>query len=249
MSGDAEPIADRVAAAPARTVAAGTARLSSSWWAGSPLPEEQVKRCEGVADFASRRARVSQVLVPQPMADGLLAGEDDDAALRALTEPREMIYDGANAFIRVADCWTGFSLADPGGPRGINDPLWPLDALFGASDDAVRIGPDTVRGVATTRCRLTVDLARADAAVQAGVSVPGGPYRDLCRLPAEVWLDAAGLVRRLSVSSALTAAPADTSWAIVELWDFGVAVDITPPGPDEIRAPRDVDWETPGSAA
>jgi hypothetical protein len=248
MSGDAEPIADRVSAAPARTVAAGTARLSS-WWACSPLPGEQVKRCEGVADFAPRRTRVSQVLVPQPMADGLLAGEDNDAALRSLTEPRDMIYDGANAFIRVADRWTAFFLVDPGGPRGINDPLWPLDALFGASDQAVAIGPDTVRGVATTRCRLTVDLARADAAVPAGVSVPAGPYRALHRLPAEVWLDAAGLVRRLSVSSELTAAPADMSWAIVELWDFGVAVDITPPGPDEIRAPRDVDWETPGSAA
>jgi hypothetical protein len=248
VSSDAEPIADRVAAAPARTVAAGTARLSSSWWAGSPLPDEQARRCEGVADFAARRARVSQVLVPPLMAAGLLAGEDD-ADLRAFTEPREMIYDGANAFIRVAGRWTGFFLADPGGPRGINDPLWPLDALFGASHDAVGIGPDTVRGVAATRCRLTVDLARADAACPAGVSVPAGPYRALRRLPAEVWLDAAGLVRRLSVSSELTSAANETSWAIVELWDFGVAVDITPPGPDEVMAPREVDWETPGSAA
>jgi hypothetical protein len=44
-----------------------------------------------------------------------------------------MIYDGAGAYIRVADQWTGFFLGDPGGPRGPNDPLWPLDALFGVS--------------------------------------------------------------------------------------------------------------------
>jgi hypothetical protein len=36
------------------------------------------------------------------------------------------------------------------------------------------------------------------------------------------------------------------NWAVVELWDFGVAADITPPGPDEVVAPREVDWDTPG---
>lgn len=69
---------------------------------------------------------------------------------------------------------------------GPNDPLWPLDALFGASEDGVEIGPQAVRGVPATRCRVTVDLARADAALRAGASVPSGPYRSLSRLPAEV---------------------------------------------------------------
>ena len=142
-----------------------------------------------------------------------------------------MIYDGANAYVRVAGRWTGFSLADPGGPRGPSDPLWPLDALFGAGDDAVEIGPEKVRGVPATRFRLTVDLARADAALPAGVSVPSGPYRALSRLPAEAWLDAAGFARRISVSSDPTAAAQAQVWSIAELWDFGVAVHITPPGP------------------
>ena len=26
-------------------------------------------------------------------------------------------------------------------------------------------------------------------------------------------------------------------WSIVEFWDFGVAADIAPPGPDEVLAP------------
>ena len=111
-----------------------------------------------------------------------------------------MIYDGANAYVyvRVGSSWTGFFLTDPGGPRGPNDPLWPLDALFGASDDAAEIGPEAVRGVPATRYHLTVDLARADAALPAGVSVPSGPYRSLRALAAEVWLDADGLCRRIS---------------------------------------------------
>jgi hypothetical protein len=75
--------------------------------------------------------------------------------------------------------------------------------------------------------------------VAAGVSVPSGPYRSLSRLPAEVWLDAAGLARRISVCSEPTAATDAQVWSIVELWDFGVAVDITPPGPDEILAPSE----------
>ena len=66
------------------------------------------------------------------------------------------------------------------------------------------------------------------------MSVPSGPYRALSQLPAEVWLDTAGLARRISVSSEPAAAADKQVWSIVELWDFGLAVDITPPGPDEV---------------
>lgn len=59
------------------------------------------------------------------------------------------------------------------------------------------------------------------------------------RLPAEVWLDAAGLARRISVNSEPTAATDAQVWSVVELWDFGVAVDITPPGPGEVLAPSE----------
>lgn len=111
-----------------------------------------------------------------------------------------------------------------------------MNALFGPGNDAVQIGPKAVRGVPATRCRLTVDLARADAALPAGVSVPSGLYRSLSRLPAEVWLDAAGLARRISVNSEPTAAADARVWSIVELWDFGVPIDITSPDPDEVLA-------------
>ncbi len=206
---------------------------------GSPLPEAADRRCEGVADLAVRRARVSQSLFfTEGATAALTAGHrDDDPGTRGPSGDSEMIYDGANAYVRVGGRWTGFFLADPGGPRGPNDPLWPLDALFGASGDAVEIGPEAVRGVPVTRYRVTVDLARADAALPAGVSVPSGPYRSLRALPAEVWLDAAGLARRISVNS--EPAAADSVWSIVELWDFGVAADITPPAPtSSSRRPR-----------
>jgi hypothetical protein len=230
-----------MANAAARTSAAGTARLLAAWCMGSPLPEAADRRCEGMADFAARRARVSQSLF---FTDGATASlidghRDDDPAPAGLPWDTEMIYDGANAYVQVGGRWTGFFLADPGGPRGPNDPLWPLDALFGANGDVVEIGSEAVRGVPATHYRLTVDLARADAALPAGVSVPSGPYRSLRALPAEVWLDAAGLARRISVKSEPTAVADAQVWSIVELWDFGVAADITPPGPDEVLAPAE----------
>jgi hypothetical protein len=248
------PIANRVPAAAARTVAAGTARLLAAWSTGSPLPEAEDRRCEGVADFAARRARVSQSVFFTDRATAALTelgGDDPGHGGRA--GHSEMIYDGANAYVRVADRWTGFGLADPGGPRGLTDPLWPLDALFGASDDAAEIGPQAVRGVPATRYRLTVDLARADAALPAGVSVPCGPYRSLSRLPAEMWLDAAGLACRISVSSEPAAAADAQVWSIVELWDWGVAVNVTPPGPGEVLTPAEAyrlaEEEQPGRNA
>lgn len=233
---------------------AGSARILAAWCTGSPLPEAPDRRCEGVADLAARRARVSQSLFfTDRAAAEFLDRDDSDPGAGERGEDSEMIYDGANAYVRVADRWTGFFLTDPGGPRGPNDPLWPLDALFGASDDAIETGPEAVRGVPATRYRLSVDLARADAALSAGISVPAGSYRSLSRLPAEVWLDAAGLVRRISVLSEPAAAADAQVWSIVELWDFGVAVDITPPDPGAVLAPSEAyrlaEQERPGPDA
>jgi len=206
---------------------------------------------EGVADLSARRTCVWEVPFSERLAAEIsdLRG-DDDTARQELSEPREMIYDGANTFIRVAGRCTAFLLGDREDPRGLNDPLWPLDALFGARDDPVESGPEVVRGVAVTRYRVTVDLARADAEVPAGVSVPTGPYRALRQLSADVWLDGAGLVRRVAVNTEMRAVGGEKpTWAVCELWDFGINVDITPPLPDEITVPGEVNWGTSGPGA
>ena len=110
----------------------------------------------------------------------------------------------------------------------------------------VRASPSRVRGVAATRYRLRIDLARADAALLAGVIVPVGPYRRLGQIPAEAWLDADGLARRIAVMTDPAAGDDGTpTWSITELWDFGVPADITPPGPGDVVSPRDAAWERP----
>jgi hypothetical protein len=236
--GEGEASADRVAAAAERTVAAGTARLFAAWSQGSPVPDQADRRCEGVADFGARRARVWQLpmftagLTAEFIEKHQTADEDDLALLR---EPQEMVYDGANAYVRVAGNWTGFFLGDRDGPRRVNDPVWPLDALFGARN-AVEAGEEEVRGVPVTRYRVTIDLAQADAALPAGVTVPTGPYRALSRVPAQVWLDSAGQSRRISVAGGDDPVPI---WSVLELWDFGVQANITPPTPAEVMPPRE----------
>ena len=118
------------------------------------MPEAADRRCEGIADFAARRALVAQVvLFTSGFTEEFIAqhqDDDRDGDLHELGEPQEAIYDGANTYVRVGGNWTGFFLGDPGGPRGVNDPLWPLDALFGARD-AAEIGAESVRGVSAAR--------------------------------------------------------------------------------------------------
>jgi hypothetical protein len=122
-----EPVVGRVAAAGARTVAAGTARLSGAWSERSPVPEAADQRCEGIADFAARRARVGQAVMFTAgfTAEFIAEHQDDDrhGDLHEFAEPQDAIYDGANSYVRVGANWTGFFLGDPGGPRGLNDPL------------------------------------------------------------------------------------------------------------------------------
>src|SRR5271169_3469989 len=97
-----EPIAGRVAAAGARTVAAGTARLFAAWSEGSPVPEAADRRCEGLADFAARRALVAQVvLFTSRFTEEFIAqhqDDDRDGDLHELGEPQQAIYDGANTY-------------------------------------------------------------------------------------------------------------------------------------------------------
>lgn len=142
--------------------------------------------------------------------------------------------------LRSGDSWLAFTDGDRDGPRGPQDPLWPLDALFGAGEDIIEAGTDTFRDAATTHYRLTVDIAAADALLSTGIRVPGGPFRRLRELPTEVWLDDAGLARRIAIQNA---AGNRQSWKVTKFWDFGVAGAITPPDADQITTADPADFQ------
>ncbi len=219
-------------------MAAGSARVFAAWCSGTPVPEAGDRRSDGVADLSMRRARLLAVPFGTERFSREFATPGDDQSADPGDAAHEEVYDGAACYLKVGDGWTIFgALADPSGPRAPNDPLWPLDALFGARDDAVEVGVEDVRGEPATRYRLSVDLGLADARLPAGVTVPSGPYRALSRLPAEVWLDSSGLARRVAVATEPTATAKSQLWAVLELWDFGLPVEIKPPDPADIIAP------------
>src|SRR5215469_4816715 len=111
MCAASRPTGNWVAGAAARTVMAGSARLLAAWCTDSPLPEAADRRCEGVADLVGRRARVSQSLFFTDRAAAEFFGSgDSDPGPNERGAQSEMIYDGANAYVRVADRWTGFFL-------------------------------------------------------------------------------------------------------------------------------------------
>ncbi len=232
MANGPEVITARVQAAAARTSAAGSARLSSGLHHGAPTLEVRDRLTEGVVDFAARRALVSERLLSGSLQDDL------QSAPEAFIRPRELLYDGAIQLMRSGDSWLAFTDVERDGPRSHLDPLWPMDALFGAGDDVIVAGTDTIRDVTTTHYQFTVDLVAADDRLLTGIEVPEGPLRRLRRLPAEVWLDDAGRARRIAIQNA---AGDRQVWKVLELWDFGVAVAITPPGPDQVTTPDPVD--------
>ncbi|AZM45154.1 hypothetical protein DMB38_04290 [Streptomyces sp. WAC 06738] len=188
-----------------------------------------------MVDFAARVAQVFRLLLPGHIRDGLRNVPE------ALTRPHEMLYVGATELLRSGDSWFAAPTGrDPDGPRGHLDPLWPLDALFGAGGDIIEAGTDTIRDAATTHYRLTVDIAAADQLLPTGIEVPEAPVRRLRELPAEVWLDDAGRARRIAIQNA---AGNRQAWKVTEFWDFGVAVAITPPDADQITTADPADLQ------
>jgi len=117
----------------------------------------------------------------------------------------------------------------------------PLDALAylkGVSGDVQVIGPDSVRGDATTHYRGTVDPKRvADqlpAAVRPAAAKKAGQVGT--SLPADLWIDGQGRLRRLVLTADVAtmhpgpeAAAVGTATVTLELWDFGTPVEVTAP--------------------
>ena len=109
------------------------------------------------------------------------------------------------------------------------DPLGPLDLLYRPVGDVTLVGDDDVRGVRTRHLRATLDLTGARAAPAASFEarlVAAG----VDALPVEVWLDDAGVVRRLRVSLDEAASMTTT----FDVYDVGADVTVTPPAADDV---------------
>lgn len=124
------------------------------------------------------------------------------------------------------------------------DPKQLLQALEELSGDIEVVGTESLRGVETTHYRATVDaesVARS-ASEESGQDL--GAFTDqivgqsgVSELPIDIWIDADGLVRKVSLDVTATP-PGDTapSRAVVafELWDIGESLEIELPPADQV---------------
>ena len=125
---------------------------------------------------------------------------------------------------------------------GSTDPTAGLQALRGAGKDVTEVGRETIRDAETTHYRGTLDVKKALDAVK-------GPLRaqleqvlassDVDTAPFDAWIDDEGRLRQLdqTLTIANPQAPGQSLEVStrLELYDFGVEVDVEAPPADAVK--------------
>lgn len=237
------PDLQRVAAAPDATIEAGTARIAVVGAVeGVPLLGPfTLTVAEGEVDFARQRALLHRQ-VPGVSGVPLLS--------RLLPEPIELLHDGRATYLRLPvdgqRAWVRLTdlpddpVTDPSAAApGLSNPAAALGLLRALDGVPEVLGEENVRGQSSTRMRVTVDLdAAADALTGRAEDIARGLGRLRGRgdLPMEVWLDGDNRVTRLryAVETSVAGVSRITLVTDLELYDFGVAVDIRTPAAGDI---------------
>jgi hypothetical protein len=123
-----------------------------------------------------------------------------------------------------------------GGQIGQSDPNGSLDALRGVKGGVKRVGSEKVRGTRTTRYRVSID---ADQAVNNAPEDQRDEVRNTVgalgskTIPADVWVDAKGRLRkvRLHVAASSTTTKGSVSF---EYFDLGAQLNVEAPPANEV---------------
>ncbi len=167
--------------------------------------------------------------------------------------------DASATSIPASDLWIEGTSDDLGGAAddlgagGLTDDILPTDLLDQLRDaDAIveDLGPDTVRGAATTHYRVIMDAEAMAAAADEELS-----SEELAELGAldnqtiDLWVDEQGLARKIYMTMDDTTTSADSDLSDMgltsvtfefELFDLGAPVDISAPPADSILASGDL---------
>ena len=132
-------------------------------------------------------------------------------------------------------------------PGDVNaSPMDLLSALAAIASNVTDLGSDTIRGVAVTHYRVTVDLAKAEAHLQPQARAEFHAFAsslNATTLPVDVWADGQASVRRLAVSLPMpggSGMPAGLRLSeTVDFYDFGVPVEVSAPPASEVMSASD----------
>jgi hypothetical protein len=120
-----------------------------------------------------------------------------------------------------------------------SDPRTVLEALRSVSGSVETVGTEELRGVETTHYRAVLDAAELAKSSATKTGAAGGlldrltSQTQLKDVPLDVWIDADGLVRKMSLDVAgvqTGSADEDKASIAFELWDYGekVGIDLPP---------------------
>lgn len=182
-----------------------------------------------------------------------------EATAGALTGEMELIIERFVIYMKFppaiseqlpgGNSWMRIDLREAGQELGIDleelmqvqqsDPTQALQYLRGASDDFEEVGQEEVRGVETTHYRGTIDLRKAAEQLPEDARESFERATELIgtnKLPFDVWIDGDGMARRMKYEQPLPSGGGETGTMALtmELFDFGVEVDVEPPPDDEV---------------
>jgi hypothetical protein len=238
-----------------RTVDAGTGRFEMVVTLVGVSEDHVSMTIEGAYDTAAEQATMRADL--SGLAGIAGAGGAAGAALGGTTE---LVVDGTTFYMRLpalADAagqeWVSFDAGALGAagspmPAGGLDPRVVLDLLHG-SGDVETVGTEDVRDVATTHLRATLSVDDLAASVPAEQRAALQAMLDslqasgtLHPFPLDVWVDGAGLVRRVALTYTVPAgavpgasAGGDVGVTVsADYFDFGEPVEIVVPDPSDV---------------
>jgi hypothetical protein len=253
--GDDSASTDVLVDAAAKTTKEGSARIAFRGSSKAGLPQPIEIKGDGVVDNARRLGRLEFDF--GSLAESLKGSGLDEGDLNG-----EVIFDGFIFYMRFpalsqvleeGKVWVKFDLEELGKAQGIDlsqftqfgqaDPSQALQYLRAVSGDVEDKGSEEVRGVSTTHYVAQVDLRKfpdvlpeeqreaAKKSVDSLIDQLGGESE----LPMEVWIDDEGLIRRQRFDFSFEPQGA-TEFSFrydIELYDFGVQVDVEPPPAEE----------------
>jgi hypothetical protein len=232
-----------VVAAAAGKTTVGSARLAGSVSIASGSQHAVIQRMTGEQDF---EANTSRVAMTSPLSQ--FEPTKDDLVITAIGIAGTSYQSISGLDLPGGKRWIRFDPADlnlqPDDFQsfGSGNPADGLQFLEGVRN--VRpAGNDEIRGTATTRYDVTIDITRLMDLIAKGSKKLSPDFAkgldalkdqvDLTRLPGAVWLDGEGRVRRfrysISVPAEDEAMRVSTS---LEFFDFGSPVSITAPPQD-----------------
>lgn len=232
-----------VRSAGARTLSAGTARVEmtiSTSTAGSGLHASITQVAIGASDFRNHLADLA-----------FSAGPAAGGEVRLV---QGMAYEKLPALVmanrHLSTPWVSIpaisaSSTDTPGMVPNGDPSATLAQLenlpFREVTGAQQVGSEDVRGVPTSEYRLSLNVGAMNAygtIFQAtnGINTPTPTIRTASM---EVWVDSSGLLRRQRITSTGhvsvgTETTAVTSTVSIDYYDFGTAVSVVAPPPDQV---------------